>query len=76
MPVKFDEERCKGCGLCVAFCPKKIIYLTREQMNSKGFHPAKVTEQDQCMACGLCAQMCPDVAISVYRQEGTGGANG
>jgi len=76
LPVEFDEERCKGCGLCVAFCRQRLIYLDRERINSKGFHPAKVTDQDQCTACGLCAQMCPDVAISVYRQEGAGGANG
>ncbi|AOQ25103.1 NAD(P)H-quinone oxidoreductase subunit I [Moorella thermoacetica] len=67
MTVKFDEERCKGCELCVAFCPKKIIHLDKDRMNSKGFHPAVVTEEDKCIACGFCAQMCPDVAIFVYR---------
>ena len=23
--VTFREERCKGCGLCVGACPKKIV---------------------------------------------------
>ncbi len=38
----FDEENCKGCGLCVAVCPRKIIVLRQDKLNSKGFHPAGV----------------------------------
>ncbi|NLB17125.1 MAG: 4Fe-4S binding protein, partial [Clostridiales bacterium] len=25
--VTFNVERCKGCGLCVSVCPKKILEL-------------------------------------------------
>jgi len=28
MPKNFvviDEERCKGCGLCISVCPKKVL---------------------------------------------------
>lgn len=64
--VCFDENRCKGCELCTAACPKKIIHMA-ERINAKGFHPATVTDQDQCTGCTLCAVMCPDVAIEVYR---------
>ena len=44
--VTFREERCKGCGLCVEVCPKKIVELNKHQLNSKGYHPAGVTDQE------------------------------
>lgn len=43
--VTFREERCKGCGLCVEVCPKKIVELNKHQLNSKGYHPAGVTDR-------------------------------
>ncbi|MGQ9629974.1 MAG: 4Fe-4S dicluster domain-containing protein [bacterium] len=62
--VYIDFERCKGCGLCIAVCPKEILALS-EVFNSKGFHPAVCVNQDACTRCALCYRMCPDVAISV-----------
>lgn len=65
--VIFNEELCKGCGLCVGACPKKIVKLT-ESLNSKGYHPAGVVEQDKCISCAFCATMCPDCVITVEKQ--------
>lgn len=67
--VLFDEERCKGCELCVQVCPNNLIKMA-ERINNHGYHPAEVIEQNKCISCGLCAQMCPDVVITVYRLEG------
>ena len=60
-------ERCKGCGLCVDVCPKKIVTMATDRINAKGFHPATVIEQDKCIGCAFCATMCPDVVIEVER---------
>lgn len=70
--VIFDEDRCKGCELCVQACPKHIIKMAQDKINAKGFHPAAVSDEDQekCISCAFCARMCPDVVISVYREEG------
>lgn len=65
--VTFDETRCKGCALCVSACPKKILRMSPDRMNQKGFHPAEITEQDACIACAFCATMCPDVVISIEK---------
>lgn len=61
----FDRERCKGCGMCVAVCPEKIIALDESVNNTKGYHPAMITDYDKCTGCCSCAMMCPDVAITV-----------
>lgn len=66
--VTFSSERCKACGLCVAFCPNKVIALDEKNMNSQGYSPAYAANPDECIGCGICALMCPDVAIKVERE--------
>lgn len=62
--VHIIEERCKGCGFCVEFCPKGVLIMS-SSTNSKGYHPPEITEQIHCVNCGLCALLCPDFAIYV-----------
>ena len=65
--VSFRTDRCKGCGLCVTVCPKKIVAMDLDTINEKGFHPATVTDQEKCIGCAMCATMCPDCVIKVER---------
>ena len=65
--VTFNEDLCKGCGLCVEACPKKILQLDKERLNSKGYHPASCTDTEQCIGCTQCATTCPDCVITVER---------
>lgn len=65
--VIFNEDCCKGCGLCVTACPKGIVSLEKDKINAKGYHPAGVKEQDKCIGCASCALMCPDTVITVER---------
>lgn len=65
--ITIDENICKGCGLCVDACPKKILELAKEKLNEKGYHPAEIMDQSKCIACAFCATMCPDCAITVER---------
>lgn len=65
--VTFNEDRCKGCKLCITVCPKKIVSINSEKLNLKGFHPAGVTEMDKCIGCGFCATICPDCVIQVEK---------
>ncbi|MBN2548896.1 MAG: 4Fe-4S binding protein [Anaerolineales bacterium] len=62
--VQVIDERCKGCGICVEFCPKHLLVIS-EHTNSKGYHPPKIIEDQDCVNCGLCALLCPDFAIYV-----------
>ncbi len=65
--VTFDNDLCKGCGLCESACPKQIIKLSKEKINAKGYHPAEIVGQDKCIACAFCAKMCPDCVITVEK---------
>ncbi len=65
--VTFKSDLCKGCGLCVNVCPKKIVVLSGEKLNQKGYHPAEVTNQALCIGCAFCATMCPDCVITVEK---------
>ena len=68
--VAIEVDKCKGCGLCVAFCPKGVLTLS-EGINRSGYHPAEMrddVEPSQCTACDICCRMCPDTAITVRRR--------
>ena len=44
-------EWCKGCGICVAFCPKKVLGLENEKI--------AILDGDSCIKCGQCEEVCP-----------------
>jgi len=63
--LTFDDESCKGCELCVSFCPVEILSLDLERMNAKGYHLISVSDINKCIACAQCAIVCPDSVIKV-----------
>jgi len=65
--LTFKTDLCKGCGLCVDACPKKILVIAKEKINLKGYSPVEVTDESLCIACAFCATMCPDTIITVER---------
>lgn len=67
--VIFNLNRCKGCGLCVSVCPRKILKVDTSVTNIKGYHPSVISDQSQCIACGSCARVCPDSVITVLKHE-------
>jgi len=64
--VKIDQERCKGCELCIIYCPKKTLLLSKK-INKRGVKPAELKARSECTGCTFCALICPDCAIEVYR---------
>lgn len=49
---------CKGCGICVEFCPSGVLALGEDD------HPI-VVKPENCTACHWCDTHCPDLAIIV-----------
>lgn len=68
--IEIDIEDCKGCLYCIEAC-KDCLIIVSEELNSKGYYPAKFddSKKDKCTGCTLCAVVCPEAAIEVYREE-------
>ena len=49
---------CKGCRLCVAFCPVEVLAFNDEDK-------PVVAHPEKCTACHWCDTHCPDLAIVV-----------
>ena len=65
--VVVDNERCKGCNLCVVACPLDVLALTTKEVNKRGNTLAQTVLEDTCIGCASCATVCPDGCISVYK---------
>jgi len=64
--IEIDREFCKGCEICIAFCPEEAIALAAE-LNAAGYLPVCLIENGTCTGCSVCAIVCPEAAIEVYR---------
>ncbi len=60
--VHIIEERCKGCGYCIDYCPRGVLEAS-SRFNAKGYHPPVVKQPDLCVNCHYCEAVCPDFAI-------------
>ena len=68
--ILVDEKRCKGCGICIALCPKQVLALKKQK--------CRVEHLEVCIGCDLCQLRCPDFAIEVVHEDkdsGQGGAD-
>ncbi|WP_265822465.1 4Fe-4S dicluster domain-containing protein [Geovibrio ferrireducens] len=69
--VLINGEKCKGCGLCIQVCPKKILRFS-DNINSMGYSIIMCTDQDACILCKSCALVCPDVVFTLQKQDSGG----
>lgn len=56
--IEIDAKLCKGCNICVDFCPTDTLEM-------KG-PVVEIRDIDVCTGCQLCDLRCPDFAIQVF----------
>lgn len=66
--ILVDKRLCKGCGICVEFCPRKALEMSNE-MDERGIKTPQAPREKDCSLCGLCELYCPDFAICARRRE-------
>ena len=60
-----DNDKCVGCGTCVAACPWNIPVVNTVTGKSA-----------KCIACGRCAEQCPNGAIELVEWENVNHSSG
>lgn len=61
--IVINRDWCKGCGICVHLCPKKVLELDAKDK-------AVAVRPVDCICCRMCELRCPDLAIEIQIEEG------
>jgi 2-oxoglutarate ferredoxin oxidoreductase subunit delta len=69
--IEVDEDLCKGCNLCIMFCPQRV-FEPAEELNKKGVFPPRVIREEKCVKCHLCELICPDFAMAIIEEDSNG----
>ena len=65
--VEINENLCKGCDICIVFCPTDVFEKS-DKLNRKGYYVPVVAKMEECNGCRICELLCPDFAIVVTEQ--------
>jgi len=65
--IMISEELCKGCGICIALCPLKVLGRS-DKLSSRGVYPPVPVNGNKCTGCRICQYYCPDLAIYIVAE--------
>ncbi len=65
--IAIEIGYCKGCGICIHVCPKKVLEASKE-VNSRGYYVPAIVDPEACTNCRQCELFCPDFAIFVVEE--------
>jgi len=66
--VKINGNLCKGCDICIEFCPKEVFKASSE-VGERGYFVPVVVKPENCSACMLCEHLCPELAITIIVEK-------
>jgi len=59
--IDLNRNWCKNCGICAAFCPKKVLKINEMKILT-------IADEESCIGCMMCEYRCPDMAITVIKE--------
>ncbi len=62
--VIINSEKCKGCLLCLSFCPQGLIKKSKK-LNLRSLNYVEFDPQGECLGCLQCAVVCPECCIEI-----------
>ena len=62
--VTIDQQRCKGCELCIPACPPRVLTMS-DEVNSTGYRFPVLAPG--CTGCQACHAVCPDYVFEVFK---------
>jgi 2-oxoglutarate ferredoxin oxidoreductase subunit delta len=66
--IFISSNYCKGCLICVACCPQKVLQACAT-IDARGYTLPEAGHPEKCNGCGLCEIVCPDFAIAVEKED-------
>jgi uncharacterized Fe-S center protein len=66
---KVKGKTCKGCKLCLPWCPSEAISMFSPESGSKNKHSIAFIDSKKCIGCGECILTCPTGAIQIQWNE-------
>jgi NAD-dependent dihydropyrimidine dehydrogenase PreA subunit len=68
--ILIASHLCKGCSLCIAACPAKVL-IQGAVLNRQGYY-AVTYKGSGCTGCSICFYVCPEPgAITVRINKGS-----
>jgi len=67
--IQITPAWCKGCDICVRFCPEACLALDEEEK-------VVALRPEVCTGCRLCEFLCPDFAIAIVPATPAASGNG
>jgi electron transport complex protein RnfB len=55
-----DDDKCYGCGACIALCPANVLDLENR---------LAVVDEKNCTHCELCIPSCPVFALDIIQEN-------
>ena len=65
--IEIDEDYCKGCSICIDFCPLEVLELS-DRINSRGYYPPVPVHEERCIGCRFCELLCPEFSIMIINE--------
>lgn len=68
--IIIQNQLCKGCELCVIFCPDDILEMGTELNTKSYFFPHIVPNKEaDCKQCINCERVCPELSIFLLKEK-------